>query len=74
MSIGRRLGRSLFFLRLIPQRVHLFQRSAFQRAPLRRQRAFNVAKSAFEFGVGAAQRHLGIDGSVPGEVQVSEKR
>src|SRR5688572_24759365 len=54
-STGSAAGRLLFFLRLIPQRVHLFQRRLFQGASLRDQRALDVGKAFLEFRVSAAQ-------------------
>src|SRR3984893_17930348 len=46
---------------LVPQRVHLGERGAFQRTPLLGQRAFDVAKTPLELGVGAVKREFRID-------------
>ena len=38
-----------------------------------RQRAFDVTKTAFEFGVGAAQRQIGIGADMPRQIDQREQ-
>src|ERR1700737_2621646 len=73
-NAGRREENLLFVLRLVPERVHLGERSALERAPLRGQRALDVAEAAFEFGVGAAQREFGIGADMPRQVDQREQK
>src|SRR5216683_1117715 len=63
----------LFILRRVPQRVHLGERGAFERAVLRRERAFDIAEAPLEFGVGAAQRQIGIGADMPRQIDQREQ-
>jgi hypothetical protein len=64
----------VFGLRLIPQRVHLGERGALQRMPTCSQCTFDVAKAAFEFGVGAAQRQIRIGADMPRQIDQREQQ
>src|ERR1700733_2903523 len=59
--------------RLIPQRIHFFQRRSLERTPLRRQRAFDVGKAPLEFRIGSAQRTFRIGADMAREVDQREQ-
>src|SRR5260370_31767435 len=73
LSRRRHQENLLFALRLIPQRVHLIERSALKRTPLRRKRAFNVGEAAFELRIRAAQGMFRIGTDMPREVDQREQ-
>ena len=69
----RSQGRQILTLRLVPQRVHLFQRCVLERTALRRERALDIGETALELGVGAAQRAFRIGADVAGQVDQREQ-
>ena len=60
-------------LRLVPQRVHLFERCVLERTALRRERTLDIGEAALELGVGAAQRGFGIGADMAGQVDQREQ-
>ena len=49
------------------------ERGVLQRASPRRQRALDIGKTAFEFGVGAAQRQIGIGADMARQIDQREQ-
>ncbi len=71
---GRRTERTLLLLlRLIPQRVHLIERSDLKRTSLRGKRAFDVGKAALELRIRAAQGMFRIGTDMAREVDQREQ-
>ncbi len=69
----RRRRRLLLALGFVPQRVHFGQRRALERTAFCRQRAFDIGKAAFEFGVGAAQRGFRIGADMARQIDQREQ-
>src|SRR5579863_1424661 len=64
----------LAMLRLVPKRVHLLERSLARPAPFFSEPRFDMREAPLEFGVGAAQRGLGIDFQMAGEIGDDEEK
>src|SRR5436309_12023566 len=61
-------------LRLVPQRVHLFERALRRRSSLARQRGLDIAEPPLELLVGAAQGLFRVDLHVAREVGDGEQQ